>query len=80
MVGSDCSDGADRQGIVLARMAAHKKVEDMINIGAYAHGSNPEIDKAIATLPEIHTFLKQDITSPCSFEESAQMLEAVANA
>lgn len=60
---------------VLARMASYKKVEDMINIGAYAQGSNPEIDKAIATMPEINNFLRQQVTESCSLEQGFAALE-----
>lgn len=63
---------------VLARMAAFKKVEDMISIGAYAAGSNPEIDKAIETMPDINAFLQQDITQNSSVEESFALLEQLA--
>ncbi len=66
--------------IVLSRLAAYKRVEDMINIGAYAHGSNPEIDKAIATLPLVNAFLRQDVSDACSFEESCAQLAKLAAA
>ena len=63
---------------VLARMAAFKRVEDMINIGAYAHGSNPEIDKAIETMPAINAFLRQNITECVPLEEGFRQLEELA--
>ncbi|MDL2268262.1 FliI/YscN family ATPase [Desulfovibrio sp. OttesenSCG-928-G15] len=63
---------------VLSRMAAYKRVEDMINIGAYAHGSNQEIDKAIETLPLTNAFLRQDITDAVSFEDSIAQLALLA--
>ena len=52
----------------------------MINIGAYAKGSNPEIDKAIETMPHINAFLKQDVAEPSSIEQSFAGLEALAQA
>ncbi|MGE4554275.1 MAG: FliI/YscN family ATPase, partial [Desulfovibrionaceae bacterium] len=42
---------------VLRHMATFKRVEDMVNIGAYQKGSNPEIDTAIAMVGPINTFL-----------------------
>ena len=63
---------------VLARMAAYKRVEDMINIGAYAHGSNPEIDKAIETMPAINTFLQQDVSEGFSIEQGLAQLQELA--
>ena len=63
---------------VISRLAAYKRVEDMINIGAYAQGSNPEIDKAIATRPLANAFLQQDVADPASLEESMKQLAALS--
>jgi flagellum-specific ATP synthase len=63
---------------VVSRLAVYKRMEDMINIGAYAHGSNPEIDKAIATRPLASAFLQQDVTEPVSLEDSMKQLAALA--
>ena len=61
---------------IIALMAAYKKVEDMINIGAYAHGTNADIDKAIENMPAINAFLQQDVASGATLEESfAAMLK-----
>ncbi len=43
-------------------MASYKQVEDMVNIGAYAQGSNLEIDTAIRMRDATNNFLKQNIT------------------
>jgi flagellum-specific ATP synthase len=50
----------------------------MINIGAYAQGSNPEIDKAIATRLPANAFLQQNVAQPASLEESMKQLSALA--
>ena len=63
---------------VISRMAAYKRVEDMINIGAYAQGSNPEIDKAIVTRPLANAFLQQDIAESFSLEDSMKQLAMLA--
>ncbi len=55
---------------IISHLATHKKVEDMINIGAYAKGSSPEIDKAIAVLPNIQEFLRQEVNLGCSVADS----------
>ncbi len=47
-------------------LAAHRTAEDLINIGAYVPGSNPEIDTARALLPAINEFLCQGITETAS--------------
>ncbi|MDR3175966.1 MAG: FliI/YscN family ATPase [Desulfovibrio sp.] len=68
----------DNGRIVISRLAAYKRVEDMINIGAYAPGSNPEIDKAIAALAPTNAFLRQDVGESCSLEESFRLLGDLA--
>lgn len=40
-------------------LAAYHQSEDLINLGAYASGSNPELDSAIRLRPALLEFLKQ---------------------
>lgn len=47
--------------VVTGLMATYKQVEDMINIGAYAQGSNPEIDAAIRMREPTEAFLRQNV-------------------
>jgi flagellum-specific ATP synthase len=42
-------------------LAVYREAEDLINVGAYVEGTNPEIDEAIGRMPEINTFLVQAI-------------------
>jgi flagellum-specific ATP synthase len=42
-------------------LATYKKAEDLINIGAYQRGSNPQIDAAIAFIEPCRAFLRQTI-------------------
>ncbi|MDI9404773.1 MAG: FliI/YscN family ATPase [Limnohabitans sp.] len=45
----------------LSRMlAAYREAEELIQIGAYAKGSNADVDAAIALRPAIDAFLRQD--------------------
>jgi len=55
-------------------MSLYERMEDMISIGAYESGSNPELDKIIANLPEIRRFLQQETHQPSSRNDSAQRL------
>jgi flagellum-specific ATP synthase len=55
-------------------LATYKRAEDLINIGAYAKGSNAEIDYAINMIDPINGFLKQDISEKVGFAESVQNL------
>lgn len=40
-------------------LAAYREAEELIQIGAYAKGSNPDVDAAIALKPSIEAFLRQ---------------------
>jgi flagellum-specific ATP synthase len=40
-------------------LATYKKAEDLINIGAYVKGSNPQVDRAIEKIDAINSFLRQ---------------------
>lgn len=49
-------------------LAAYKDAEDLINLGAYARGSNPVVDEAIDRMPEMNAFLRQGILEKDTFE------------
>ena len=53
----------------------YRQNEDLINVGIYQSGSNPELDKAILAYPELTRFLRQDLTQSVGFEESTHELE-----
>jgi len=56
-------------------MAEFQKNEDLINIGAYNPGMNSKLDKAIKLFPKIETYLKQDRSINCSYENSINLLQ-----
>ncbi|WP_300785849.1 FliI/YscN family ATPase [uncultured Desulfovibrio sp.] len=64
--------------VVTRHMSTYRRVEDMINIGAYARGSNPEIDEAIAKMPAINAFLRQDVAEPEFLDSCMQKLRDLA--
>ena len=64
--------------VVTRQMSVYRKVEDMVNIGAYTRGNNPEIDEAIANMPQINDFLCQDVGESQTVEESMEKLRVLA--
>jgi len=58
-------------------LATYRKVEDLINIGAYVSGSNSKIDHAIKTIDRINRYLRQDIDETVFFEDSIAQLDAL---
>ena len=65
-------------GFIRNKMAVYTEAEDLINVGAYARGTNPEIDEAIKKLPEIKKFLIQDIDEKSGFEDTIRLAAEIA--
>lgn len=56
-------------------IATYEENNELIQIGAYQHGSNEKIDQAIAFHPEITSFLKQGIEERATFQQTIEKLE-----
>jgi len=63
---------------VLEMLADYRNSEDLINIGAYAPGSNPKVDLAIKNIDAINQFLQQDINISSNFEKTLSHLMKLA--
>jgi flagellum-specific ATP synthase len=57
--------------------AIYTDAEDLINIGAFAAGSNRHIDGAIALIERINAFLIQPIRERTDFKETVRQLTAI---
>ena len=60
-----------------AVLATYHEAEDLINIGAYKSGSNPDIDYAISKNKAANAFLCQDTHEKFQFDEEIQLLAQV---
>lgn len=58
-------------------LATYNESEDLINIGAYKKGSNPNIDYAIEKIDDINGFLRQGVHDKYSFNEVIDLLEGI---
>lgn len=58
-------------------LATYQEAEDLINIGAYKNGSNPEIDYAIQKIAAVNQFLCQGTDEKFTFEEEIELLKQV---
>lgn len=65
-------------GVFRRWLATYRDAEDLINVGAYVEGSNPEIDAAVAKMPEMSRFLVQGIHERFSMEETLKSLGEIA--
>ncbi len=61
-------------------VACYTRNRDLITVGAYRPGSDPQLDRAVRLWPRIEAFLRQPTESPVSFEESIAQLETLVNA
>ena len=57
------------------QIAVYLDNEDLISIGAYHHGSNPEIDQAIKMKPLIDQFLRQSVDDHAKPDETVRNIK-----
>lgn len=58
-------------------LATYNEAEDLINIGAYKNGSNPDIDYAIRKIKDVNAFLCQATDEKFTFDEEIELLAKV---
>jgi flagellum-specific ATP synthase len=61
-------------GKIKNSLATYEKSEDLINIGAYSKGSNPQIDRAIELHEPINEFLQQDVNEYIDYNTTLEMM------
>lgn len=62
-------------GMLKNVMATYSEAEDLINIGAYKKGSNPNVDYAVEKINAVNDFLMQQTDEKFDFEEIIAQLE-----
>ena len=58
-------------------MATYTEAEDLINIGAYAGGSNPNIDQSIAFHEPIEEYLKQTLNEASDHQKAVEAMARI---
>ena len=71
------SDHLKAARILRRLLSVYLDNEDLISIGAYQAGSNPEIDHAIKMKPLIDQYLQQPISEQANLEESIERLKTL---
>ncbi len=56
-------------------LAIYSDAKDLIDVGAYEHGSNPKIDTSIQMMPEINTFLRQSVKDLVNMDKTIAELQ-----
>ena len=75
-----CNTAAQNDLIARARrlMSTYEDMGELIRIGAYKHGSDPQVDEAIRYHPRLENFLAQDKAERVTLNESyAQLAQAL---
>jgi flagellum-specific ATP synthase len=65
-------------GRLLNAMAVYADAEDMVNLGAYVRGTNPQLDLAIALHPELEKFLIQAVDDKSDMKSTLDRVAALA--
>jgi flagellum-specific ATP synthase len=60
--------------LLIEMLAIYKRVEDLVQIGAYKKGSNARADKALSMIDSINEFLRQRIGEKTDFSSSLSAL------
>lgn len=74
------SEQHDQQARTIKRVySSYQQNKDLINIGAYARGSNPSIDLSISAAPAIDAFLQQGIKQIIDMEKTLETVNTLAS-
>lgn len=63
-------DDLQAAGMLRASLAAAEEVRELVEVGAYVAGTNPQADRGLAAMPRIIDFLSQTSDEPSSFGDS----------
>lgn len=63
---------------VRAKLSLYRESEDLINVGAYKKGSNPEIDAAISVYQELTRFMNQELDESIDLNSCIAQLQTIA--
>lgn len=62
-------------GEIRKNLAVYREAEDLINVGAYIKGSNPEIDRAVSVISGINAFLIQETGEKFTFAKTMELMQ-----
>ena len=60
-------------------LAAHRDIRELVEIGAYAAGSDPDADLALALMPRINDFLRQRLDAPTPTADTWSALHQIVS-
>lgn len=70
-------DHVKKAAWIRKNMATYEKARDLVNIGAYVSGSDPEIDAALQVMPDITSFLQQGKDEVTDFDTTLARMQSI---
>ncbi len=64
----------DKARSLRSLLSTYARSEDLVRIGAYQRGSDPQLDRAIEVLPSLNAFLRQETSEMTSFHDAERLL------
>lgn len=76
---SVCNSKEENNLIMHAKkiLSVYDNMQDLIRLGAYSKGSNPEVDEAIKYFDSIESFISQSLDDKSSLEEGYKLLTGI---
>jgi flagellum-specific ATP synthase len=65
-------------GYIRRQLAVHAAAEDLISVGAYVKGSDPQIDEAVGKMPAIEGFLTQKVAEKAPIGDTLRRAGEIA--
>ena len=59
--------------------SAYRQKRDLIAVGAYQKGSDPQVDQAIEMWPQLRAFLQQEVDEPMNLDDAVKWLDGLAD-
>ena len=67
----------ERAAIARRLLSAHARSEDLVRIGAYKAGTDPELDRAMRAMPALRSFLQQGSREQVTMEDTIERLRTM---
>lgn len=72
--------GQDAAAVIRRALAAADEVRDLVEVGAYVPGTNPDADRGLAMRGAIDAFLRQDVADLTGYEDTWNRMHGLAAA
>ena len=65
-------------GVIRKILSLYQENQDLISIGAYKTGTNPDLDMAIKKMDAVNKFLQQSVDEKSTLEGAIQQMMEIA--